>query len=157
MGRRKKQEVRILLKGTKVLVPSVFRERKFLKDSVFLVNLRLRIPVAEIEKFSSSQWIKNFTEAFICIWKQVVSQASWLKYGQSEQWGRKKSVRKSVCKTPRSFIPYPSGQHIPPLQSHTLRGGTALPYLFGKREKVSGRHGGESKALLQQCSSITLW
>lgn len=55
MGRRKKQEVRILLKGTKVLVPSVFRERKFLKDSVFLVNLRLRIPVAEIEKFSSSQ------------------------------------------------------------------------------------------------------
>lgn len=55
MGRRRKQEVQILLKGTKVLVPSVFTERKFLKDSAFLVNLRLRIPGAEIEKVSSCQ------------------------------------------------------------------------------------------------------
>lgn len=73
MGRRRKQEVKILLKGAEVLVPSVFRERKFLKDSVFLVNLRLRIPGAEIEKFSFCQGVKD---ACIYVWKKVISQAS---------------------------------------------------------------------------------
>lgn len=54
-GKEEEGRIKILLKGTQVLVPSVLRERKFLKDSVFLVSLRLRNLGAEIEKFSSCQ------------------------------------------------------------------------------------------------------
>lgn len=50
MGRKREQEERILLKGTVVLSPLVFRERNLLEDSVFLVDLRLRFPGTEKEK-----------------------------------------------------------------------------------------------------------
>lgn len=50
MGRRSEQEERILLKGTMVLAPFVFRERNLLADSVFLADLRLKFLGAEKEK-----------------------------------------------------------------------------------------------------------
>lgn len=50
MGRKREQEERILLQGTVVLTPLVFRERNLLEDSVFHVDFRLRFPGAEKEK-----------------------------------------------------------------------------------------------------------